>query len=139
MCVDCFNSSDIRKSLSSKGGRKSAEKQVRRSKNEILFYDMCEEYFNNISHNEKIFNGWDADVIIEDIKTAVLWNGKWHCEKITKSHSLKQVKNRDKIKIKEIKNMNWKPYVIKDMGKYNPKFVEEKFNEFLKYINESET
>lgn len=116
----------------SKGGRESVKIQTRRSKNEIYFYELCKNWFNNVKHNEPIFNGWDADVIIEDNKTAILWNGKWHYEKITESHSLEQVQNRDKIKLKEIKKCGWSAYVIKDMGKYSPKFVEEKFNEFIR-------
>lgn len=115
-------------------GRNSIKNQgdTRRSKNENYFYELCKSHFKNVKHNEPIFNGWDADVIIEDIKVAVLWNGKWHYEKVTENHSVKQVQNRDKIKIKEIKNCGYKPYIIKDMGKYNPKFVE---NEFEKFIN----
>lgn len=98
---------------------------------------LCEEYFNNVKHNECIFNGWDADIIIEDIKFAVLWNGPWHYKQITKSHSVKQIQNRDKIKINEIKECGWTPYIIKDMGKANKKFVKEKFDEFLKYLKEN--
>ena len=121
------------------GGRHSVEIQgdTRRSKNEIKFCKLCEEYFNNVKHNECIFNGWDADVIIEDIKFAVLWNGPWHYKQITKSHSVKQIQNRDKIKIKEIKESGWTPYIIKDMGKANKDFVKEKFDEFLKYLKEN--
>jgi len=121
---------------SKKGGLKSSKVQseIRRSKNEILFADLCIKNFKFVQTNEQIFNGWDADVIIHDIKIAVLWNGKWHYEKITESHSIKQVQNRDKIKINEIIKLGYKPYVIKDMGKYNPDFVKEEFSKFLKYI-----
>lgn len=117
-----------------KGGLKSVEVQseIRRSKNEIYFAELCEKYFNNIDCNKPIFNGWDADVIIHDIKCAVLWNGKWHYEKITEKHSVKQVQNRDKIKLKEIKTYGYDSYVIKDLGKYNPKFVEQQFEIFKK-------
>ena len=82
-------------------GRKSAEiqKETRRSKNEIYFFELCKTHFNNVLHNERIFNGWDADVIIEDFKIAILWNGPWHYRKIKSNHSVKQVQNRDKIKI----------------------------------------
>lgn len=104
---------------------------IKRSKNEIEFCKLCENYFNNVEHNKPIFNGWDADVIIHDIKYAILWNGKWHYEKITKSHSVKQVQNRDKIKIQEIQNKGYIPYIIKDMGKYNLEFVKEEFNKLL--------
>lgn len=121
------------------GGCKGIQHQgdLRRSKNEIEFCKLCEEYFNNVKHNECIFNGWDADIIIEDIKFAVLWNGPWHYKQITKSHSVKQTQNRDKIKIKEIKESGWTPYIIKDMGKANKDFVKEKFDEFLKYLKEN--
>lgn len=121
------------------GGCKGIQHQgdLRRSKNEIEFCKLCEEYFNNVKHNESIFNGWDADIIIEDIKFAVLWNGPWHYKQITKSHSVKQIQNRDKIKVKEIEECGWTPYIIKDMGKANKDFVKEKFDEFLKYLKEN--
>jgi len=62
-------------------GKLSAEAQNRRSKNEMLFAKLCEEYFNDVLTNEIMFNGWDADVIINNIKYAVLWNGVWHYKK----------------------------------------------------------
>jgi hypothetical protein len=117
------------------GGRKSAQVQAesRRSKNETLFADKCIDYFDKVLTNESMFNGWDADVIIEDIKVAVLWNGKWHYEKITEKHSVKQVQNRDKIKLDEIKKCGYIPYVIKDMGKFNEEKVQKEFDKFIKY------
>jgi len=119
------------------GGLASAKKQSkkRRSKNEIYFFELCGGEFSLVKHNEALFNGWDADVIIEDYKIAVLWNGKWHYEKITKKHSVKQVQNRDKIKINEIINCGYKPYVVKDLGKYNADFVEGEFKKLLDFCN----
>lgn len=128
--INNVNISDIAR----KGGLKSVQSQNRRSKNEIYFAELCKDYFNNIKTNEPIFNGWDADVIIEDYKIAVLWNGKWHYEQCNKKHSVKQVQNRDKIKLKEIANYGYTSYIIKDMGKYNKQFVEEQFEIFIKYI-----
>lgn len=121
---------------SSNNGRKGGLNSVqgKRSKNEIYFAALCKERFDKVLMNEPMFNGWDADVIVEDFKIAVLWNGKWHYEKITESHSLIQVQNRDKIKIKEITNSGYKPYIIKDMGKENNEFVKKEFEKFLKYI-----
>jgi hypothetical protein len=110
--------------------QKQAEE--RRSKNEKYFCELCEKKFNNVKHNEPIFNGWDADIIIEDNKYAILWNGIWHYQKVTKKHSLKQVQYRDKIKLKEILESGYTPYVIKDMGKYNKEFVEKEFEKFIK-------
>ena len=120
----------------SEAGKKSAKNQseIRRSKNEKYFCELCENYFNHVKHNESIFNGWDADIIIEDIKFAILWNGKWHYEKICKQHSVKQVQNRDKLKIDNIYSCGYTPYIIKDMGKFNKEFVENQFNIFLEFI-----
>lgn len=117
-------------------GLKSVEKQSlnRRSKNEIYFYELCKEHFKDVLHNASIFNGWDADIIINDIKFAILWNGKWHYEKIKQKHSVEQVQNRDKIKIDNIIKCNYIPYIIKDMGKYNKKFVHKQFDIFIDFL-----
>lgn len=115
-----------------KGGLKSAEVQSkeRRSKNEKLFAELCKKDFENVLTNEPMFNGWDADVILLNEKIAVLWNGKWHYEEIKKKGSLKQIQNRDKIKMSEIIKAGYKPYIIKDMGKHNPAFVKEEYEKF---------
>lgn len=115
--------------------KKSVISQSRRSKNEILFYEKCNNYFNSVENNIVMFNGWDADIIVHDYKIAVLWNGVWHYKQIYKSQSLKQIQNRDKIKIKEIIDYGYEPYVIKDMGKFSIKKVDEEFNKFIEYIN----
>lgn len=111
------------------------QKKERRSKNEKYFCELCEKHFKNVTHNIPKFNGWDADVIIDDVRIAVLWNGKWHYEKITQKHSVLQVQTRDKIKISEIKKQGYEPYVIKDMGSYDPQFVIDEFEKFKAYVN----
>lgn len=115
-----------------KGGLISAQKQNRRSKNEIYFSELCEQHFGKdaVTTNEKFFDGWDADVIIHSIKTAVLWNGCWHYKQITKKHCLEQVQSRDAIKNKIIEKYGYRPYTVKDMGKYNKSFVEQEFELF---------
>ena len=122
--------------IASKAGRSSviSQKESRRSKNEILFYELCKNKFQNVLCNEPIFNGWDADVILVDEKIAILWNGKWHYEKITEKHSVEQVQNRDRLKIKEIESLGFTPYIVKDMGKFNVSFVNKEFENFLKFI-----
>jgi len=109
----CAFTSDSYKASGRKYGLISASLQFesRRSKNEILFHKLCQKYFNNVRHNERIFNGWDADIIIDDYKIAILWNGKWHYKKITHKHSLK------------------------DIGKFNIKFVNAEFNKFKNILN----
>ena len=98
-----------------KGGKISSGKKLKRSKDEIKLYDLCKSHFNKVTHNECLFNGWDADILIYDIKTAILWNGAWHYKEMPGlTHSLKQVKNRDSIKIKEIENQGWKCIIFED-------------------------
>ena len=123
----------------SEAGRKSASIQAknRRSKNEQYFYELCNEYFNEVKHNEPIFNGWDADVIIVDIKYAILWNGPWHYKQIKNGSSVKQIQNRDDIKVKEIIKCGYTPYIIKDMGKHDKSFVKTEFDKFIKHIKNS--
>jgi hypothetical protein len=112
------------------------QSQNRRSKSEIYFSELCDKDFKNIKTNEPMFNGWDADIILNDQKIAVLWNGKWHYEKITNKHSVLQVQNRDLIKIKEIIKFGYKPYVIKDVGKFRKWFVEKEYENFIKWMKE---
>lgn len=133
----CYYKSDKLKDFGRKFGLLSSQtqKETRRSKNEIYFFDLCKEKYNEVLSNETIFNGWDADIIITNYKIAVLWNGKWHYEKITKKHSVKQVKNRDKIKIREIKSCGYIPYIIKDMGRENKDFVRQEFKKLTGYIS----
>lgn len=122
------------KETSRLGGIASAQLQseTRRSKNEKAFAELCIEYFKEVECNKGIFNGWDADVIIHDLKVAVLWNGKWHYEKCNKKHSVLQVQNRDKIKTKEIIKYGYTPYIIKDLGKFDLNKVNLEWNNFLK-------
>lgn len=121
-----------------KGGLKSASVQAntRRSKNEIYFAELCKKQFAKVLTNKQYFNGWDADIILPDLKVAILWNGAWHYKQITNKHSVKQVQNRDKIKINEIKKCGFYPYIVRDDGIENTKFVEEQFNIFLRKIAE---
>lgn len=132
----CGQSSCLQEAYSI-SGRKSVSSQtnIKRSKNEILFYELCVQHFNHVSNNSAIFDGWDADVIIHDYKIAVLWNGIWHYKKITQKHSVEQVRNRDKIKVNKIVENGYIPYIIKDMGQYNEAFVKEEFKKFLDYVD----
>jgi len=120
-------------------GIKAANSQQRRSKNEIFFAELCQEQLSNITTNEQFFvdhngNKWDADIILHDQKVAILWNGVWHYKQISKKQSLAQVQARDIIKLSVIAENNYTPYIIKDMGKYNPTFVKEEFDKFIKWL-----
>ena len=102
----------------------------RRSKNEIHFAELCKSIYKDVLTNKPIFNGWDADVILPNEKIAALWNGAWHHRKIGMYHSLALTQSKDKIRIKEITDVGYTPYIIDDFGWEDPKFVLEKFEEF---------
>lgn len=105
----------IKQKAGSLGGKNSASKRIKRSKDEIELYSMCHQYFPSVRHNEIIKDGWDADIIIDDCKIAILWNGPWHYKQLTlKNHSLKQVQNRDKIKINILSSIGWKVLIFED-------------------------
>lgn len=97
------------------GGIKSASTQVRRSKDEIKLYDLCTIYFKSVRHNQPLVDGWDADIIIDDTKTAILWNGPWHYRQMPhKNHSLSQVQTRDKIKHTKLTAAGWNVMIFED-------------------------
>lgn len=115
-----------------RAGQISAANQAskRCSKNETLFADYCATQFETLT-NVRMFEGWDADVIIPSLKVAILWNGPWHYKQISKRSSLVQIQNRDRLKLDAIRNCGYVPYVIKDMGKHNILFVGEQFGKFI--------
>jgi hypothetical protein len=96
-------------------GKTSAAKIICRSKDEILLFDLCSTHFQSVRHNEQLVDGWDADIIIDDINTAILWNGPWHYKQMPhNNHSLKQVQNRDRIKIKSLTDAGWNVLIFED-------------------------
>lgn len=99
-----------------KYGRISAAKRVRRSKDEIALCLLCESHYNKVTNNDtSIANGWDADILIHDHKVAIMWNGPWHYKEMGFSnHSLKQVQNRDAIKINEFIKAGWSVEIFED-------------------------
>lgn len=99
----------------SKGGRKSAESRKLRSSDEIKLYVMCSVLDENILHNEKLVDGWDADIIFPKHRIAILWNGAWHYKQLSlKNHSLKQVQNRDRLKKRSLKRHGWRVLIFED-------------------------
>jgi len=119
----------------SKGGQISAEKQQRRSKNEIACAELCIKYFgkDDILCNERIFKDkndglWDCDIFIKSIKIAILWDGFYYHHGPNVS---KKQKARDKLKRKIILDNNCTYYTIIDKGKFNKQFVQEQFDLFI--------
>lgn len=96
-------------------GKKSAAKRTKRSKEEIKLFELCKKLDKDVKNNIVISDGWDADIVFEDRKIAILWNGPWHYQEMPhKNHSLKQVQNRDKIKADLFQKLGWKVIVFED-------------------------
>lgn len=115
-------------------GFRSAQKRVKRSLNEVHFAELCKTVFDEVLTNEPMFDGWDADVILPKFKIAILWNGPWHYRKVTATHSLKQSQMRDTIKLDRIIKNGYTPYVIRDDGRKNKKFVIAEFEKFKFFV-----
>ncbi len=111
----CATSSDEHKLHCRKAGQKSARTRVIRSKDERHLFDLCASHFQSVDHNQPLVDNWDADIVIHDIKTAILWNGPWHRIQMPhKNHSLSQVQTRDRIKVRELTNAGWNVIVFED-------------------------
>lgn len=110
-----FCSSECLNRFRSNKARTNPGLGTKRSTDEIALFELCNDYFNHVTSNEKAFNGWDADILIYDNKTAILWNGPWHYQEMNiGNHSLARVQNRDRIKKEEIKNAGWEVIVFED-------------------------
>lgn len=101
-------------------GKKMSQLRIKRSRQEIELCDLCVEKYANVENNKVIKDGWDADIVLLDYKIAILWNGPWHYKQLSlKNHSLKQVQNRDTIKLKLFKTLGWKVFMFQD-NQYTP-------------------
>lgn len=120
------------------GGEKSHSIINRRSKGEILFYDLCCKYFGNenVLSNIKMFidkNGtkWDADIIIPKFKSCISYNGIFHYKKVFHDHNFDRQLARDKLKNKIIFDNNFIQYIVKDLKSFNIDFVYKEFHKFI--------
>lgn len=80
-----------------------------------------------------MFNGYDADVIIPDLKLAIHWNGIWHYKPLINEEHFKKICNRDVERYNQIEKCGYKNYIIKDIkSKKDYNFV---YSEFVKLLN----
>lgn len=120
-----------------KGGKRSAyiQRMCKRSKHEIYFATLCTQYFNNVLCNEPMFDGWDADVILPDLRIAIHWNGNAHYLPIFGEKNLHAVQIRDRIKHDMIERHGYKNYIIVDPHtSFKQEFVEKQFDVLKKSI-----
>ena len=116
-----------------RGGLKSSQIRNVRSENETHFANLIIQLIgkDKVLLNEPMFNGFDADIIIPDIKLAILWNGAFHYKKCGETHDPEKAIERDNKKIELIKSYGYKVYVVKDLKSGKSKFVKEQFMIFV--------
>lgn len=106
-----------------------------RSKNERLFFDLIEKKFDDALSNPRMFNGFDADIVIPCLSVAIHWNGAWHYRQVFPGEKGKrqfeQVKLRDKLRMEEVEKYGYKNYVIKDMKQLDEKLVQSEYEKFV--------
>lgn len=118
----------------------SIHRKTGRSYNEKYFYELIKQVFPDAINNRRIFNGFDADVIIPTMKLAIHWNGIWHYKPIISQHHFNEILSKDKLRYKEIENCGYKNYIIIDIKSCkNYEFVKEKFTEFLNNFSITQT
>ena len=114
--------------LLSISGRRAAANRCKRSKDEIKLFELISSVIPALS-NHIIKDGWDADIFIPSANIAIMWNGPWHYKEMNfGNHSLKQVQNRDKIKISLFESIGIKVITYEDRH-FTP---DSAFNSFLR-------
>lgn len=106
-----------------------------RSQNEKHFCELCEAEFQSVKHNVRIFNGFDADVILPDLKIAVLWDGVWHRKQVHAKQDFEYMQKRDSLRLEAIRAAGFEPYIIEDDGAVNKAFVQLEFGKFKVFLD----
>ena len=117
-----------------KAGRASAavpRHKKNRSYNEKLFFSKIKEVYPEAEHTQRIFDGWDADIVIPSLKLAIHWNGPWHYRPILGQDLLDKVVWKDKMRYEAVIRFGYENYIIKDSGAKSDKKVNEEFLIFL--------
>ena len=132
---DCF------KIISTKNGRigginASINGRTSRSKNERYLFYLISVYFRDAISNKRIFDGYDADIIIPSLKTAIHWNGPLHYVPLFGDNLLLKITNRDTLRYKAVKDAGYKNYIIDDSENsgFNKFKVLREFQKFIKQI-----
>ncbi len=120
-------------------GRRSAASVPRRSRGEIALAELCSAQGWTITTNDPIFSGWDADILIHDLRIAVHYDGPCHRRKIYQGQSLDQIQTRDRIKRRQVRSHGWTNHTIADDGSYSAAFVRAQFARLVSVAERKET
>ena len=105
-----------------------------RSRSEIYFSQLIKEKFDTVLTNKRMFDGWDADVIIPNLKIAIHWNGPCHYLPLFGKDHLKTVQDKDLQRYTAIEKCGYTNYIIDDRDNcgLTKSKVREEFDKFMK-------
>ncbi len=119
-------------------GRKASLASAKRgSKNQEYAFKLLKENMPafNWKYNYVIDNDWHVDIAEPEKSVYIEWDGRHHFIPIHGRNYLNNRRNRDKVKNKIIQNdLNGLLIRIKDLGRFNPEFVESKIKNVCRII-----
>jgi MYM-type Zinc finger with FCS sequence motif len=110
-----------------------------RSNNERNFFQKILNLYPDALHNKRMFDGYDADIIIPSKKIAIHWNGIWHYQKVITESLLHKIQKKDELRYASIARCGYINYIIKDLGVMNKEKVDHEYINFINYIQQSES
>lgn len=119
------------------GRKASLESSKRGTKNQRYAFELLKKKFSGFKwkYNYSLKDDWHVDIAAPEESVFIEWDGRHHFIPIYGQNYLANRKNRDKIKnkiiTKEIKGCLLR---VKDEGRANHKFVEEKINQISKIL-----
>lgn len=134
---ECYK--NLLPSIGRKGGRVTSSLEFHkrnRSSNEKMFFAKIKELCPDAIANKRLFDGWDADIIIPSQKLAIHWNGIWHYKPVMGNELLKRVQQKDKLRYEAIEKHGYKNYIIQDLGRMNEEKVTKEYIDFLQKFKE---
>jgi len=129
----------VRQKAGKKGGSKTSSLEFHkrnRSSNEKMFFAKIKEIYPDAIANKRLFDGWDADIIIPSQKLAIHWNGVWHYKSVMGNELLERVQQKDKLRYEAIEKHGYKNYIIQDLGPMNEEKVTKEYVDFLQNVKE---
>lgn len=129
--------SEASKRSGKKGGSTTASSPFQkrnRSSNEKMFFQKILAIYPDAISNKRIFDGYDADIIIPSKKIAIHWNGVWHYQSVVGEELLHRVQAKDKLRYEAVERHGFTNYVVQDLGAMNESKVEQEYLKFIEFM-----
>lgn len=121
-----------------RGGIASAKVQAKRNRSQgeaYLALLLCQDGYKVVQNTWDLVPGYELDIWLPDLKTAISYNGPVHYEPIYGPTRLRQVQQRDRYRNRKLTEMDIRHIIIKELGRYDKERIEEKFALLKKELN----